>query len=157
MIDVSGLSYFLPIFTFLFSFLVIFAILAKTKIMGDNAFTQASISFVISLILISFSGVRSYIEQVTPWFVVLVVALFFIVFMAAFALKKPEDVLKPGLAWVFVVVLVVIFLFIGYGHFHVASNHDFVKIKNFLFDEKIGGSVLLLIVALIAGIAVTRK
>ena len=158
MIDISGIGYFLPIFSFLFAFVVVYAILIKTQILGDNAFTQASTAFIIGVIFISLASVRSYVEAVTPWFVVLIFVLFFIILMAAFVLAKDAGkILRPGLVWVFIALLVLIFIFIFYNHFGVASNSDFLKIKDWIYDKSVSGSIFLLIIALIAGFAITRK
>ncbi|MBM3234638.1 hypothetical protein FJZ19_06115 [Candidatus Pacearchaeota archaeon] len=158
MIDISGINYFLPIFSFLFAFVVVYAILNKTQILGDNAFTQASTAFIIAIIFVSLASARSYIEAVTPWFVALIFIIFFVILIAAFVLAKDSGkILRPGLAWVFIALFALIFVFIFYNHFSIASNSDFIKIKDWVYDEKVSGSVFLLVIALIAGFAIARK
>ena len=77
-LDISGLAYFMPIFGFLFIFVIVFALLDKTKILGGVKWIDVLISFIVAIIFATMTSVREYVEQVTPWFVVLVVALFFI-------------------------------------------------------------------------------
>ena len=43
-VDISFLTYFAPILAFLIVFVVMFAILAKTGLLGDNQFVQIFVS-----------------------------------------------------------------------------------------------------------------
>jgi len=158
MIDLSPVSYFLPIFSFVLVFVVIFAILKKTEILGDNNFSMAMVALVISLIFISFSDVRSYIEAVSPWFVVLLVAMFFLLFLGGFMLVKDiTKIARPATAWVFAGLLAFIFLVVGYYHFHLTGNSVFLDIKDWVYDSEVSGSIILGVVALVVGIFITRK
>lgn len=158
MIDISGINYFLPVISFALAFVIIFAILKKTGILGDSAWICFLVSFAIALVFASFPDVRTYMEAVTPWFVILIILLFFILLIGAFALAGDvSKIVRPGLVWVLVAILAFVFIFIGYNHFDVASNCDFIKIKDFLFDRKISGGLAVLIVALIVGFIVAKK
>jgi hypothetical protein len=46
--DISGLTWFMPIFGFMFVFLIVYAILKKSAILGDNEFITIFTSFVIA-------------------------------------------------------------------------------------------------------------
>ena len=48
----STLSYFMPILAFVLVFVVVYAVLVKSKIFGDNNFIYSIISLVVSLIFI---------------------------------------------------------------------------------------------------------
>lgn len=158
MIDLSGVIYALPIFSFVFVFAIMFAVLKSTKILGDNAAIMGCVSFAIAIIFISFSQVRSYLESVTSGFVVLFIAMFFIILLGTFALGKDVSaILKPGLVWVFVITLALIFIFVGYFHFNLDSSLPIGEIKNFLFDSQYSGSLLLGIVALVVGLVIVKK
>lgn len=157
MIDVTGISYFNPIFTFVLLFVIVFAILAKSKILGDSSWIQVIVSLVLGAIFISVVEVRSYVEGVVPGFAVLVVLMFFILFIGAFALGKPEAIAKPWLVWVFVLILILVFAYQGFYHLDVASNHTYLGIKDLLGNEKVSGGLWLVIFAAITVFAVTRK
>lgn len=109
-VDISGLSYFMPIYGFLFVFVLIYAILQKTKILGDNKFISLIISFILATIFATVSSMQAYVSLVTPWFIILIVALFFILLIVGFSLKKVEGIISPGFIWVFVAVLILVFL-----------------------------------------------
>ena len=72
-------NYFLPIFSFLLVFIVIYALLHKTKILGENQ----PILLLVSLIMASFFIVNvnlvEYVEFTASWFVVIAI-LFFLAF-----------------------------------------------------------------------------
>lgn len=158
MIDLSGISYFLPIFSFVLIFVVVFAILRKTKMLGDNNFIMAMVSLVLAVIFISFSDVRSYIEAVSPWFVVLVIAMFFVLVLGGFLLAKDiTAIARPATAWVFIALLALVFIVIGYSHFNLSSNMTFLGIQDFFSEESYSSTIVLGVIALIVGIAITRK
>lgn len=158
MIDISGVSYLLPIFSFVLVFFVVFAILKKTGLLGENNFTMSVVALVLALIFISFSDVRSYIELVSPWFIVLVVLMFFVLFLGGFMLAKDiTKITKPAFAWVFIGLLALAFILIGYSHFGLAYNHDFINLRHWIFKREVSGSIILGIVALVAVFIVARK
>jgi len=157
MIDLSAISYFNPIFSFVLLFVIVFAILQKSKILGESKPIQAIVGLVLSLIFISVVEVRGYVEAVTPWFAVLVVALFFVVFLAALGLGKADDIAKPWLIWVFIGLLAIAFIYQGYNSFDVASNGDYISIKHWIQDEQISGALWLVVFGGIATFVVTRK
>lgn len=157
MIDVTGISYFNPIFTFTLLFVIVYAILSKTKILGDSAWIQVIVSLVLSAIFVSVVEVRGYVESVVPGFAILVVLMFFVLFLAAFALGKPDAIAKPWLIWVFIIVLALVFLYQGYYHLDVSSNHTYLGIKDFLGNSKVSGGLWLAVFAAIVTFAVTRK
>ena len=66
-IDVSGINFFMPVFSFLFVFVIVYAILAKTKILGDNKFVNLVIGFIMAIIFMSFSSTELYVETIIPW------------------------------------------------------------------------------------------
>lgn len=156
-VDISGISYFNPILTFVLLFVLVYAILEKTKIIGETKAIQAIVSLILSAIFASVFEVRSYVESVTPWFAVLVVALFFVIFLAAFGLKDPGSIMKPWLIWVFIGLLAIVFLYQGYNVFDVAGNHDYLSIKDWIQEPKVAGGLWLGIFAIITVFAVTRK
>ena len=156
-VDLTGLSFFNPIFTFVLLFVIVFAILQKTKILGESNAIQAIVSIVLSLIFVSVTDVRGYVESVIPGFAVLVVALFFVLFLAAFGLGKADAIAKPWLIWMFIAILAVVFIYEGFYNFDVGSNPAYLDIKHWLHDGKVVGGLWLVIFGAIAVFAVTRK
>ena len=112
-IDISWISYFAPILAFLIVFVILFALLNRTKLLGENAWLQLFVSFLISTIFVSGAGVRDYVLTITPWFALLIVSLFFVLFIVGFVGKSAEFMQK-GIGIAFILVLIVIFLVSGF-------------------------------------------
>lgn len=153
-IDISGISYFMPIFGFLFVFVIVYALLAKTKILGESQFVNLLIGFIIAIVFSTVGSAQEYVKTVTPWFVVLVVVLFFILIIIGLSQQKIENIMKPGFVWVFIVALILVFLF--------AATKVFAPVwwdvKEFISNEgRIVGGILLLIIAALAAWVITKK
>ncbi|MEK6848537.1 MAG: hypothetical protein AABX65_02810 [Nanoarchaeota archaeon] len=152
--DITGLAYFIPILGFLFVFVMSFAVLVKTKILGESAFVNVFISFILAIIFATVSSARQYVTAVMPWFVVLLIAIFFISLLIGMAGKKVDEFLKPGFIWVFVVLLLVIFIIAA---INVFSFNFTLYIPAKLLENRIFGAVLLLIIAAITAWILTKK
>jgi hypothetical protein len=157
MIDLSGITYVLPLISFVFAFVLMFAVLKKTEVLGDNGFIQALIALVLSIIFISLTNVRGFVELLTPWFVVLVIIAFFGAFLVFFFIKKPEEIFSKGFGIGALVVLGVVVIYLWFKFFHVAHNHDYLEIKDWIFCKDNAGSLWLAIVALVVGIFLVKS
>ncbi|MCX8158942.1 MAG: hypothetical protein N3D20_01475 [Candidatus Pacearchaeota archaeon] len=153
-IELSAFNDLLPIFSFLLIFISVFAIFAKTKILGENKWVQLFISFVIASVFITTSGAREFVIKMTPWFAVFVVLLIFILALIGFSGKVAF--LEKGIGVIFVVGLLVLFLVSAYMSFGDISN--FVKFKNWLFSPRIYGALFLIIIsAVVSWVLVKSK
>ncbi|MBC8435098.1 hypothetical protein H8D91_01205 [archaeon] len=113
-----------PLFTeilipFLLVFVLVFAVLQKTKVLGDKKNqVDALVSLALALILIVTPIAREFITNITPWLAVgLVVILTFLVLYGFVGSDKKEGIVIEkwmkttfaGLAGLFVLVLVLIY------------------------------------------------
>ena len=168
-LDFSWLSYFMAIFGFLLVYIVVYAILTKTKILGENAFINSITAFILAIVFISFSPGVSYIGIITPWFVILVVSLFFFLVIVGFSQKEIDKFMKPWISWIFIVILLIIFLVAAIKVFNPIlgpylpgdsgddANPTLLKVARFAYSDRFLGAVLLLIIALIVSWIVTKK
>jgi len=157
-LNISGLGYFMPLFGFLFVFLIVFALLTKTKILGDQKYVNILISSVIAIIFATMSSVRDYVQTVTPWFAVLAIALFFILLLVGLSQKKVDDIVKPWFVWVFIVLLIIIFLVSATVVFSDTMSNFYSQLGDYItnYDRIVGGAVLL-IVAIVVSWLITKK
>lgn len=166
-LNISGLLFFMPVFSFLFVFLIIFALLTKTKIIGENKFVLVLISFIISIIFMSFSSAELYVRTILPWFVILMVIVFLVLIIAMFSTKAWDKIFTPTFAWVIVGILILMFLIAAIYVFNPVLHSDLgvtsgqgtsmiEQIRDYL-DGGVAGSILLLIVAIIVAWIVTKK
>ena len=165
-INVSGLGYFVPIFGFLLVFVVVFAILKKLEILGKgNAWSLFFTALSIGIIFVTMTSVRTVVENVVPWFALLIVAMFFIFVVLGFSQGKFEKA-PTWLMWTFVVILVAVFLIslamVYRGTFAYLLSGPFVEnepisIFNFFYSSTFWGSVLVLGFAALAAWVMTKK
>ncbi len=83
-IDISLLKSFDVIFVFLLVFVLVYAVLQKARLLGDNKGMHALIAFVFGIISLFSNIAIKTIMTAAPWFVLLIIFLFFmlVAFMA---------------------------------------------------------------------------
>lgn len=161
--DVSGIAYFAPIFAFLLVFVVVYAVLLKTRLLGEHKLGLVFVSFLVATLFISFAGGIDYVLTITPWLAILLISLFFVLLLAGLIGKEMEFMNKP----VGVIVLIVsgiIFLVSGYVVFSEVIGQYFPYSRNyvintgseFIFSPRVVGAVVILIVAALASIVLVK-
>ncbi len=167
--DISAITYFAPILSFLMVFVLMFALLAKTKILGEEKFIQLFISFLIATIFITAASVRQLVLDVVPWFAVFVVALFFILALAGFIGKG--TLIGKGVGWIFIVLIVSLFVISGIKIFSttftsylpgpsygLGGNSGMLYFTDFIYSARFLGAALLLgVAALVSWVLVKTK
>jgi hypothetical protein len=167
-IDISGIAFILPILSFLLVFIIVFALLHKSKVVDSN-WVEMFISFIFATIFASAVGPRDYVINVIPWVGVLAVTLFIIVAMLGFI---GGDIVKnsnKGIGIGFIIVLLIIFLisaivvFSSYfspylpGGDVTEANPQVLVFLDWLFSTKIFGAVILLVVGALFSWIVVRN
>lgn len=156
--SVSAMSYFMPIFAFLLVFIVLYALLKSTKVLGDSEAIMLFISFVLSSFFIVEARLVELVQFAASWFGVIAVGIFFLVLLVAFV---------PGLdigkffggekGWFGMVVfgLMVAFFIISSSYvFNWAVNWGMVRDW---FNTDWFGMVLLLVIAGIVSFVISKK
>lgn len=117
-----SLAYFTPILAFLLIITLVYALLAKTKILGENASLNFLISFVIAMVFMIAPAARTYTLKTTPWIAVFLVSLFFFVLIISFA--GNTGILKSKwLSIALVLALIAIFVVSGINVFGSLINN----------------------------------
>lgn len=166
-LDISWLSEGMPLFAFALVFVLAYAVLAKTKILGESARINVILSLILSIILASFSSVREYITTVTPWFTVLLILSFFFLMIIVFLIKDDWTKFTKPLTIIFMLsllLIIIISLFYAFpstqaylpGQNEAGANDFLLSIKHFILQEKFLSGILLLIIAIIVGFIITR-
>jgi len=154
--DISPLMNFLaPISVFILALLISYAVLKSTKLLGGVSAIDAIVSVIIAIIFASVTSARDYIQTVVPWFVILIVALFFILFIISF-LKGDFSKMK-WLGIVFIVLLALVFIFSAVkvfnlepylpGQLEAGGNSALLSFKHWILQDSVLGAVLLIIIA----------
>ena len=155
--EISVLSYFMPIFAFLLVFIVIYALLFKTEVLGENQAVMLFVSFILASFFIVDASLVEFVQCSSAWFTVLVIAVFFlIVLLGVLPGKEPFEFLGEGnwFSWAILGVVVAFFIISSAYVFNWVINWD-------MFGGWASGGwfgmILLLVIAAIVSYVITRK
>ncbi len=157
-LDIGLLEYVVPIFSFLLVYAVLYAILIKTKILGDNNLVNSVVPLAISILFLLMPGAVSFINFITPWFVVLVIVGFAVALLFLFLGVSDETVKgwahNPTIYWtalIFMMIIIIAGLIHVFGNFFGAPDPGAVsagaEIEFSIFHPKIIATIFVLIVA----------
>ena len=153
-ISISGLNFFIPIAAFLFVFTLVYALLAKSEILGENSFVHFLISFVLAVFFVIEVSLVDFVQISSAWFAVFLVCVFLILILVGMTHGKLDDIQKPWLAWVLGGVVIGIFIVSAAYTFHWAVGWS--VIQDWFYTDWFG-MVLLFAVAIVAAIVLTWK
>ncbi len=165
-IEITGINYFMPLFSFFFVVLIVYLILNKTKILGESNFLNFLVSFIMAIIFMSFSSIELYVRNIIPWFVVLLIIVFLVLFLAAFSTKDIDKIMTSKFAWAVMIILIIIFMIVAIQVFNPVFHPDKIitsgsgtagsQIINFFVNSRYTGTILLVIISAVLGWVVTR-
>jgi len=120
LLDIGLLNVFSTLFPVLFVLVFTAAILQKTQLLGENAAINWFVAIIFAFLVGSSGALIKVINFITPWFVIILIFVFLLVFIFRFGGVKEEQILvqfqDPGVAWTLVIIGIVILLFgIGQG------------------------------------------
>jgi hypothetical protein len=151
----------LPVFTdiilpFLFIFTLIFAILEKSKLLGDDKHQINAITgFVVGAILISFANAIDIITQMTVFMAVSLVILFVFLLIYGFVYNgKDGEIMGKGLK-----TLLGIIIFIAVVIAVLFATNSWDKVYDFFTSSDAGANIIfiVLIAAAIAAVVWKKK
>jgi hypothetical protein len=153
--SLSALNYFMPLFSFLFVFVLVYALLAKTKVLGDNNFVHIFISLILAIFFIVNVSLVDFVKFSSAWVAVFIVLLFLILVIIAFTHGKVDVVMKPFVAWILLAALIIFFIVsasVNFGFFSLTWSRLTTWASTDWF-----GFILLVIVAAVVAWVVTKK
>lgn len=157
-IDLSGIATFVPIFGFLLVFAVVYALLGKTKVLGENKFVHIFVSFAIAIVFLVSANAIEYVKVVTPWFAAFIISLLFIALVVGLIKGNVEEFFKgKGFAWFVVIVLIAIFVFSAIYVFADAINKYMGQPKSLLLQPQILGVLVLVGLTVFVSWLLTKK
>lgn len=153
-VDVSGIAYFAPILAFLLVFVVSFAVLAKTELVGKGKYLQLFAAFLLATLFITASTVTDYVLNIVPWFAALLVSLFLLVALVSMSGKVPEGLQKGigifvvlALITIFIISAIVVFSDVVSPYLPFSETYVGNSFSDWIYSARVVGGVLLLIVA----------
>ncbi len=170
-LDVGILNHFVPIFVFILIFVVFYAVLLKTHILGENKGLLALASFVVAFLFLVTRTASEFVQLITPWFVVLIIVAMCFLLIFMFLGVKPESIAsaisQEGTVWIIIIFLLVL---LGIALTKVlgpsiaaitqgegGTEAGFVgSVGSIIFHPKILGAILILLIASYAIRAVSK-
>ena len=155
--SISAIGYFMPIFAFLLVFIVVYALLVKTEVLGGSQPIMLFVSFILSAFFIIETSLVEFVQFSSAWFSVGVIGLFFLIVVLAFI---------PGIdigaffgkndwfAWAVLGVVVVFFITSAAYVFNWVTSWGMIQSW---FDTEWFGMILLLVIAGIVSFVLTKK
>jgi|SRR3989344_4579978 len=151
-VELTAFTYLAPIMAFLIVFLVSFAVLFKSQLLGESKWGLLFVSFVIASLFVSAAGLRTYVETVTPWFGALLVSLFFLLVLVGFVGGKTDGAITT-LRWVFLIGALLVFLISGVvvfsdsiGGYLPGYSYEGNLVTDWLYSGPVVGAILLIII-----------
>lgn len=150
-LDVTGLQYFSSIFVFLFVWLVVYAVLLWTKVLGDNKVVHALIGLLLAIFVLISPVATSVVADVAPF--VAVVFLFIVLISVATTMLGANIEAFPALKGILLVfIILTIIVAAGVKLREQASvpsstQTDLSKTVNLIFHPTFLGTILVFAIA----------
>ena len=115
-LDLGIIDQFSSLFAIIFVFLIIYAVLEVTKILGQNPGVHGLIALLIALMSATQPAALKVITNFSPFYVIFILFLVFLFLAATFAGFKPDEIMsvfggKQGGAVLFLIVTIIILAF----------------------------------------------
>ena len=150
-LDVTGLQYFSSIFVFLFVWLVIYAVLLWTKVLGDNKVVHALIGLLLAIFVLISPIATSVVADVAPF--VAVVFLFIVLISVATTMLGANIEAFPALRGIFLVFIILIIIVAAgvkvreQANVPSSTQTDLSKTVNLIFHPTFLGAILVFAIA----------
>ena len=149
--SISAIGYFMPIFAFLLVFIVIYALLVKSQVLGGSPAVTLFVSFILSSFFIVEASLVEFVQFSSAWFGTFVVGMFFLIMIMAFV---PGIDLKAffgtgnWFAWILFGIMILFFVFSSSYIFNWAVNWGLLQ--DWFRTDWFGMILLLLIAAVVS-------
>ena len=151
-LDVTGLQHFTSIFVFIFVWLVTYAIVLWTKVLGDNKFISVLVGLLLGLFVLISPLATSIIADTAPFLAV--VFLFVVLINVATKMLGGDAESFPALRGIFLVFIVLIIMIAAGIKIRENANvpsetqTDLSKTVNLIFHPTFLGTVLVFAIAI---------
>jgi hypothetical protein len=165
-IDISWLSAGLPLYVLIVVFVLIFAILKKTNILGGSNWINVILSLIFSFILISFTSPTNFVTYMVVASTVLITVAFVFLLTIYFIAQKPESLLKP-LAWIFFAAGILIVIFALFAAFPQSNAYlpggdestggaFLLSLKHFFQETATINTIIVIVAITLTTVVITR-
>jgi hypothetical protein len=153
--SLSPVGYFMPIVSFLFVFVLIYALLQKTKVLGGEKFVSLMISFFLSTFFIYNASLVEWVQNGSAWVIAFFVCLFLIILLVSFTHGKVDVIINKGMAWAILALVIIVFVISSSYAFNWAINWSTLKV--WAHTDWFGFVLLLIMAAVVSKVLVGKK
>jgi hypothetical protein len=158
-LDVTGLAGFSKLFVFILVLVVVYGLLAYSKIIGDNKMIAWIIAFVLAIFVVITPLAAGAIAYISPWFVIIFIfAGFLMAAMKMFGASASDISSYTPIKHVFLVVVLLVLLigFLSYfrerttlpGDNETSTDiSEYTKSSIVVFHPTILGAIVVLLIA----------
>jgi hypothetical protein len=150
-LDVTGLQHFSSIFVFLFVWLVVYAVLLWSKVLGENRFIHALLSLLFAIFVLMSPLATNVVADIAPFLAVVLV--FVVLFSLAGKMFGGEtEAFYPIRLVFFIIIIIIVLVAIATQireNVNVPSEtqDDLSKTINLIFHPTFLGTVLIFAIA----------
>ena len=112
-LDLGLLEFILPVFSFLFVWVVVYAVMDKFNLAKSTS-VKLLVSFCIGLLFLFSADALEFVNFITPWFVVLVIVALFLIALFMFMGVKEDVISKsvgdPRVYWTGIIIAVILLI-----------------------------------------------
>lgn len=151
-LDVTGLEHFTSIFVFLFVWIVVYAVLLWTKVLGNNKFVHALIGLLLAIFVLISPIATSIVADIAPFLAV--VFLFIVLISVATKMLGSDIEAFPALRGIFIIFIILIVIIAAGVKIREKvsvpseTQTDLSKTVNLIFHPTFLGTVLILAIAI---------
>jgi|TARA_B100001964_G_C13939515_1_gene468283 hypothetical protein len=151
MVAVGAFGYFVPIFAFLLVFIVVYALMKKTGVLGGSEAIMLFVSLILAAFFVVEASLVEFVRFSSAWFSVLIIGLFFLLVVLAFLPgAEPLAFLTKNnwFSWAMLGVIIAFFVISSAYVFNWAVN--WAMVGEWANSEWFGMILLLIIAAVVA-------
>lgn len=152
---VSPFNSIMPIVSFLFVFVLVYALIVKSKLLEGNAMVPVFISLLIASFFIVNTNLINFVKISTSWVIVLFVVVFFVMLILSFVGGDAVKVFtgNKSITWVIVFVIIVTFVITSSYIYNWTINWN---VADSWLDKEWFGMLVLAIVAIVVSFIITK-
>lgn len=150
-LDVTGLQHFSSIFVFLFVWLVVYAILVWSKVLGDNKFVQVLIGLLMAIFVLISPLATSVVADIAPF--IAVILLFIVLISIATTMLGANMDAFPAMKGIFMVFIILVIIIAAgikvreQANVPSTTQTDLSKTVNLIFHPTFLGMILIFAIA----------
>lgn len=155
-LDLTGLEQFSSFFVFIFVWLAVWAILAYTKIFGENKALSIILGLIIGIFVLLSPTVTGSIAYIAPWIALVFVFIMLLkIVLQSFGATDVEAFAPLKSVFIVIIIIALLFGMLAYirertvlpGEGGTSEEYDFTKATNIIFHPKVLGIIFIFIIA----------